>query len=187
MILKKLMASCVKGFQDVENILDQIHFLDGEGDSGEYLVRVAKSQNNKVIAFLDGEKRPKRGEERLRSEHPEVPVVKLDSGVDIEQLVPRDTYFQAVIACCSENGSAAEGVPDLSQEGFGQWVNNQKQRAKDNIFGRQIQDWLEESLSGTIPPKHQILMKAVELCSPEKIDTKKLQELLEHIRQALKS
>ena len=186
-MLEKLMLSGDKAFGDVNQILDQIHFLDGEGDSVEYFVRVAKSQNNKAIVFLDGEKRPKRGEDKLRSEHADAPVVKLDSGVDIEQLVPRDTYFQAVIACCSEDNSAAEGVPDLSQEGFGQWVNNQKQRAKDNIFGRQIQDWLEESLSGPIPPKHQILMKAIELCSPEKIDTKKLQELLQHIRQALKN
>ena len=186
-MLEKLMLSGDKAFGDVNQILEQIHFLDGEGDSVEYFVRVAKSQNNKAIVFLDGEKRPKRGEDKLCSEHANVPVVKLDSGVDIEQLVPRDTYFQAVTACCSEDNSAADGVPGLSQEGFGQWVNNQKQRAKDNMFGRQIQDWLRESLSGPIPPKHQILMKAIELCSPEKIGTKKLQELLEHIRQALNS
>ena len=186
MMLEKLMLSGDKAFADVNQILDQIHFLDGEGDSVEYLVRLAKSQNSKVIAFLDGEKRPKRGEDKLRSDHPDVPVVKLDSDVDIEQWVPRDIYFQAVTHCCSESGSKAEGVPNITQEGFEQWLAGQQQRVKDNVFGRQVQDWLQAILSGPIPPKHEIFMWAVDRCPPENIDTKKLQELLAQIRQALK-
>lgn len=184
-LLQKLMEGSIAGFEDVEDILDQIHFLDGEGDSVEFLVRLAKSQNVKVVVFLDGEKRPKKGEEKLKSDHPEVPVTKLDAGKDIEQLVPRDIYFQAVASCCQENGESQANAA-ITPDAFDNWLASQKQRVKDNVFGRQIQDYLTDTLAGPIPPKHKIMEKAVELCPPDKIASDKLRQLLDNIRQALR-
>ena len=62
------MEDSIAGFNGVDNILDQIHFLGGEGDSVEFFVCLAKSQNAKVVVFLDGEKRPKKGGEKLALE-----------------------------------------------------------------------------------------------------------------------
>ncbi len=184
-LLQKLMEGSIAGFADVDNILDQIHFLDGEGDSVEFLVRLAKSQNAKVVVFLDGEKRLKKGEEKLASDHPKVPVIKLDAGKDVEQLVPRDIYFQAVASCCQENGESQAGAV-IATDTFDNWLASQKQRVKDNVFGRQIQDYLKDTLAGPIPPKHKIMEKAIELCPSDKVTSDKLRQLLDNIRQALR-
>jgi len=185
-LLQKLMEGPIAGFEDANDILDQIHFLDGEGDSVEFLVRLAKSQNVKVVVFLDGEKRPKRGEEKLASDHPKVPVIRLDAGKDIEQLVPKDIYFQAVAASCWEDGES-EASAAITPATFEHWLASQKQRVKDNVFGRQIQDWLGEAFDGPIPPKHKIMEKAIELCPANKIATEKLLPLLQEVRDALRN
>ena len=183
-MLQKLMQGSIAGFNGVGDILDQIHILDGEGDSVEFLVRLAKSQNVKVVVFLDGENRPKKGEEKLASAHPDVPIIKLEVGRDIEQLVPRDIYFQAVAASCREDGES-EASAAITLDAFDHWLASQKQRVKDNIFGRQIQDWLADTLAGPTPPKHKIMEKAVALCPPEKVSPDKLRQLVEAIRNAL--
>ncbi len=183
-LLQKLMEGSIAGFNGVDNILDQIHFLDGEGDSVEFLVRLAKSQNAKVVVFLDGEKRPKKGEEKLASDHPEVRVIKLAAGEDIEQLVPRDIYFQAVAASCREDDES-EASTAITPEAFENWLASQKQRIQDNVFGRQVQDWLEDTLAGPLPPKHKIMEKAVVPCPSVQVSTEKLLQLVEAIRNAL--
>ncbi len=184
-MLQKLKEGTVTGFNDVDEILGQIHFLDGEGDSVEFLVRLAKSQNSRAVVWLDGERRPKKGEQKLRSDHSDVPIIKLDDSKDIEQLVPGDVYFRAIVDCCREDGCDEGAVSGLTPEGFGQWLGEQKQRVKENVFGRQVQDWLEDALSGPIPPKHKIMGKAVELCPAEKIECDKLSQLLQEIRRLL--
>ena len=183
-LLQKLMEGSIAGFNGVGDILDQIHFLDGEGDSVEFLVRLAKSQNVKVVVFLDEEKRPKKGEEKLASDHPDVPVIKLDAGKDIEQLVPRDIYFQAVATCCAENSPPDAGTT-ITPEAFDNWLASQKQGIKDKMFGGQVQDWLADTLSASVPPKHKIMGKTIDLCPPEKIASEKLRQLVGAIRNAL--
>ncbi|MDA8377855.1 MAG: AAA family ATPase [Planctomycetia bacterium] len=183
-ILQKLKNDSIEGFGDVNKTLDQIHFLDGEGDSVEFLVRLAKSQNAKVVVFLDGEKRPKKGEDKLASEHKDVTVIKFESGKDIEQIVPREIYFRAVAECCADNEESGAS-PAITQDEFDRWLASQKQRVKDNIFGRQIQDWLRVILSEPIPPKHKLMEKAIELCPSNNIDTGKLLELVRTISQSV--
>ena len=183
-ILQKLKHDSIEGFGDVNKILDQIHFLDGEGDSVELLVRMAKSQNAKVVVFLDEEKRQKKGEEKLASDHPEVRVIKLDSGKDIEQIVPREIYFQAVAQCGADDDESGANRA-VTQDGFDMWLASQKQQVRENVFGRQVQDWLANVLPGPIPPKHRLMEKAIELCPSSDIDTGKLRELVEAIRNAL--
>ena len=117
-------------------------------------------------------------------DHAEVPVITLDAGKDIEQLVPRDIYFQAVATCCQENSMPDAGTA-ITPEAFDNWLASQKQRVKDNVFGRQVQDWLEDTLAGPFPPKHKIMEKAVVLCPPDKVSTEKLLQLVEAIRNAL--
>jgi hypothetical protein len=99
-------------------------------------------------------------------------------------LVPRDIYFQAVAASCREDGESEASAP-ITPDGFDNWLGIQKPSVKTNIFGRQIQDWLADTLAGPIPPKHKIMEKAVELCPPDKIALDKFRELLKEIRESL--
>lgn len=182
-MMAKLSDAGLEGFKDVGDLLEQIHFLEGEGDSVEYFVRLAKSQNNKVVVFLDGETRPKAGEKKLAANHSEVTVIKLGAKQDIEQLVPTEVYLRAVVECCRE--VAPDDAGKISQEAFDEWLSRQLVTRQRLLFGRQVQDWLEDTLEGEIPKKHCLLAKAVDICDAKDIRAEKLLELIDAIRPHL--
>jgi hypothetical protein len=68
---------------------------------------------------------------------------------------------------------------------FDNWLASQKQGIKDKMFGGQVQDWLADTLSASVPPKHKIMGKTIDLCPPEKIASEKLRQLVGAIRNAL--
>lgn len=166
LLLRKL-ANSPERIEKLELVLSQSHFLDGQGDSYEYMVRLAKSQNVLPIVFLDGDKRHDPSE--VRKKHPEVPVITLPEKMEIEDLIPQSRYFEAMIEVLKLNSLEA------TETAFETWLQTAGPVSL-KMFTKRIERWLVDQFDVSLD-KARVLRRAVELCVVEDIKCKELYDL----------
>ncbi|NNM84477.1 MAG: AAA family ATPase [Phycisphaerales bacterium] len=185
-LLRRLEEGDTEGFKGVKEVLKGAHLFDGEGDSLDFSARFAESNGCRVVVLLDGDKHQRKGLSRLQSDHPEIPVIRLQKGSDFESLIARDDYFKAVASELAESEP-----PDINAESkalqiaFEQWLSQQECRSvKEAVFGKQVQIWLNSQ--GYFLSKYAIMERAV--ASPDlNLKAVRLPELAALVAAAKKS
>ncbi len=173
LVLKKLSDNGVIAAETLETLLPQTHILDGEGSSCEYMCRLAKSQNAKPVVFLDGDKHA--DVENIIEKHPEVPIVALATGVEFEEIVPKEKYIQAVAdVLADESGNISEAV-------FLEWEKNADLRPSV-MFSKRVERWLRDEFDKPLY-KPLVMRKAIDLTDVSEIHTSPFEQLVEAMRQ----
>lgn len=137
LLLRRLSEAKIPGFVEVEELLERIHWLPGDGDSYPYMVKLASQQGNQVLVVLDGDKRKKASS--IREENSEVGVVVLPDEQEAEDLVPRESYFAALKQLV--NGEASAKV---TMEAFAEWEAGQQAGRLQRRFSKRVGDWFLE-------------------------------------------
>lgn len=173
-IYDRLCRKPVAGFEGVDTVLSDIHFLDGTGDQYEYMVRLAKSQRAKPIIFLDGDKSGSL--KKTRDQHPEVPIILLSDGQEFEDLVPKSAYIAAVAKVHPDR-------PGITLEAYEAWLTGKKFKTT-LMFSKRVQRWLEDEFD--VEPKKPLIMEhAVRDVEIESVITGPLKALLDAMRKLL--
>jgi hypothetical protein len=173
LLFKKLHDAGVAGFQDVEDVLSQVHFLDGTGDSYEYMCRLAKSQNARAIVFLDGDK--PHAVKTLSEQHPDVPVIVLDPGQEFENLVPVPGYIAAASAVLKDK--------NITTELFDEWMQKTKPKASW-LLSKRVERWLDETFDRPLY-KPIVMEQAVDHEKVAEIQIEPLRKLLSEMKRLL--
>lgn len=178
-LIKKLTDAKSEGFQDAAKLLSLSHFLDGMGDSYEFLCRLAKSQGTRVVLFLDGDKRKRVEQQKVAETHKDVPIIFLKGREEFEQIVPVEVYFDAL---AEELGQVGKGKEFFDQWQI--WVKADGKRSR-MVFSKQVWHWVDDNFTEYATSKPAVMRKSVELVKPEAINAAPLRELLEAIRNHL--
>jgi predicted ATP-dependent endonuclease of OLD family len=177
-ILEKFKLAGIEGFQDFEEILSQSHFLEGGGDSFEYLCRLAKSQGAKPVIFLDGDKSKgssSRLMKKVREDHKDVPVVMLPEGEEFEQIVPAERYIEA-IAMDLEDVSGRMTTAD-----FDEWKVKQPHYER-KAYSKLVEEWIRVEFDERLN-KPRVMQKAVEITEAVNILPDRFRDLLAEMRK----
>ncbi len=178
-VIARLNSAGLLGEIDADKLLGLSTFLDGNGDSYEYLCRLAKAHGAKVILFLDGDKRRQVQKMDIAGKHPDVPVVFITGTKEFEQIVPETKYLQAL----AEEAEVNLG-DDPSQE-LATWTAAQAYRSKV-AFSKRVDQWFDERHTiDFFLSKKLIMERAIRLTDPTEIDATAIKELLGKIEQAL--
>lgn len=180
-LMRKFVDSNLPGFEDALKLLSLTHFLDGMGDSYEFLCRLAKSQGTRVILFLDGDKRKSVEKQKMKEKHPDVPIVFLPGQDEFEEIIPSDIYFEAL---AQELGSLGKG--NELQLKCNAWVDVDEKR-KRKAFSKRVWGWLEDDFGDCEVTKPSVMRKAVEIADVSKINAQPFLELLSRIRTHLEN
>jgi hypothetical protein len=175
LVYDKLNKAGVASFQDTREILAQIHFLDGEGDSYEYMVRLAKSQSAKPILFLDGDKSDQL--DAVRSKHPDVPIILLDADQEFENLIPEEDYLNAITKVYPK-------LVEVTIEKYRKYETDRKFKST-LLFSKRVERWLQDEFSIRSPNKHRIMEAAVGEMEIQKFNIVKIKHLLDKMRELL--
>jgi hypothetical protein len=172
-LLRKLDHERVAGFQGLSALLESSHFVCGWGSSISYYCKLARDQNARPIAFLDGDKR--REAEDLKKHR--VPTIELPRDSEFEQIVPPARYVAAV----AEEVEALElPAEKLTSEAFNTWLA--AAGLPDRLmFSKQVELWAEQ-VTGRSFCKHSVMLRAINLTPATEIDTRTLRELADAIR-----
>ncbi len=167
-LLLRLHGENVPGFERVPELLASSHFLDGEGDSFEYMCRLAKSQGCKPIIFVDGDKIRRIKQQRVEEQHRDVPIILLPDGQEFEDLVPRVSYFQAL---------AEVSEQDTQHDVFEQW-NATCGLPERVVFTKRVDRWLQDNFDGLSVDKPRTMKRALEISELEQISLESLRQLV---------
>ncbi|HZL42482.1 MAG TPA: hypothetical protein VFD66_04305, partial [Verrucomicrobiae bacterium] len=178
-IIRKLAESKVDGFEDAAKLMSLTHFLDGMGDSYEFLCRLASSHGTRVVLFLDGDKRQRVKQQKLDEICPEVSVILLPNRDEFEQLVPVRVYFDALAHELGETGTGEELLVKWRL-----WLTADEKRSR-LVFTKQVWHWVDETFEDYTATKPSVMRKAVELAVVEQINVVPLRMLLVAIRTHL--
>jgi hypothetical protein len=172
--LKSVLGSKL---DDLDLLLSQSHFLDGNGSSFEYMCRLATSQGARPIIFLDGDKQ--RDVARIRRETNDVPVITFAAGKEFEDAVPRESYISAVAKILGE------GAADITVERFDKWLTSAALRPTV-LFSKQVERWLRDAFDKPLN-KPMVMEEALRQTPPETIPQEPFVSLLDAMRKALAS
>jgi len=96
-LYEKLAQGNVAGFEEVDDVLSDVAFVAGNGDSVPYMVRLAASHGTAVVVVLDGDKRDGPVHHKLQAEGHVQAIVFLETSdgrkLELEQLVPEEHYL----------------------------------------------------------------------------------------------
>ncbi|MBZ0318487.1 MAG: ATP-binding protein [Anaerolineae bacterium] len=176
-LLQRLSKESIQGFEQAIHLLSQSHFINGQGDSFEYWCRLAKSQGSKVIIFVDGDKIRRVKQQDVSGKHPDVPIITLKEGQELEDLIPRECYFQAL----SEITGEAQ-----AQELFEIWHERTVLPPK-MMFSKRVERWLQDGLPDFTYYKAVVMKRALEMTETSQIDLNPMRQLVEVMRTSLKS
>tara|TARA_R110002072_G_scaffold303069_1_gene492593 strand:+ start:82781 stop:84472 length:1692 start_codon:yes stop_codon:yes gene_type:complete len=137
-LLLRLSADGKEGFEDVERLLANCHFVNGGGDSFDKLARVATSQGSSPIIFLDGDKQRRSRNLPNTEALNGVPVVELSEGLELEDIVPREDYLRAVAETHELD------TEKITPDAFAKWKTDTELPSyfAQKMFTKQIDDWL---------------------------------------------
>ncbi len=168
----------VERYKDLETLVGLVHFLSAGGSSFARWARIAKSQGNLVIVFVDGDHINRANQ--LQKEYPEIPVVHFYETKEFEDIVPRETYFQALADYAAENG--ADTSISISEDNFNQWEVDQEFNERV-LFSKRVAKWYKKHFSYDME-KAEVVDRAIEIAKLDEMDLSKIDELIEAIRQA---
>jgi ABC-type transport system involved in cytochrome c biogenesis ATPase subunit len=137
-LLARLSEANVAGFESAATWLGAIHFINGAGDSISTICTLARMQGVEAVIFLDGDKRNSALSNSLSTKHPDVPCIMLPERIDLEQVIPRHAYFEAVQAVHDLPAESA------TEDAFNTWLAESTQPYIQNrMFSRQVNDWMQ--------------------------------------------
>jgi len=175
-ILKRLWEKKIAGFELVDKILPQVHFLDGCGDSFDQLCKLAISHGTKPVVFLDGDKAGSRLN-KLRSRFPQVPIVLLEGASEFEEIVPMPNYIEALRNVMSEFHDDAD--KQLTEESFTLW-ENENQLPQQMAFTKRIDRWVQDTI-GLSVEKPRVMKEVLRVVPVEKVKYTKIAELVDRL------
>lgn len=178
-ILERLWKGDVEGFGDVGELLSQVHFLDGCGDSFDLLCKVAISNGTKPVVFLDGDKAGSRLN-KITKQCPNVPIVLLEGQSEFEEIVTREVFFEALRTVMAEFSS---DVSALTEANFEEWQGTKKLPEK-LAFSKRVDQWVHATICLGIE-KPLVMKKALQDTPLDSLENTKLLELVGRIREQL--
>ncbi len=164
-------------YRDLESLLGLIHFLPAGGSSFARWARIAKSQGNRVIVFVDGDQVNRAN--KLQKEYPEIPVVHFCETKEFENIVTCDVYFAALSEYARSNNPELSEV--VSKEAFETWEEQQDFPEKF-LFSKRVAKWYKEVFDYDME-KAEVMDIAVERVKLEDIDMSKIDALIDAIRE----
>lgn len=173
LLLLRLAAAKEVGFDPVERLLSQAHFLDGMGDQFGYMCRLARSQGATPVVFLDGDKRKHLAKFGLDG----VPTVLLDGESEFEELVPTDVYLRAVAELVGDTAGRVTG------DNFRDWSSAAGLPAR-MVFTKRVGRWLD-ALDLLEPAKARVMRRAIELVDAAQVTTGPLLKLVAEMKRLL--
>ena len=151
-LLERLKETSPKGFENLDEVLSHAHFLDGQGDSYEYLCRLAKSQGARPVILVDGDK--VKSLKSVVEKHSDVVGIHLDAGTEFEDVVPAGIYIQAVAAVLQVQ------TGEVSLAGFERWAVGQPRKLP---FSKMVERWLQDDFDGKALHKPTVMRAAIGL------------------------
>ncbi|MCB0208409.1 MAG: AAA family ATPase [Anaerolineae bacterium] len=173
LLLKRLYKEKFEGFQKIDQLLAQTHLLDGQGDSFEFMCRLAKSQGAHPIIFVDGDKL--RQLKKTKKVHPDVPIIALKEAQEFEEIVPESIYFNALNEITSQN---------IQVDNFKKW-NQTKNLPIQMMFSKRVERWLQDNHPDIRFDKPKIMKKALELVDLSEIDLLPFRKLVDNMTHLL--
>ena len=178
LLLEKLAGTNGIDKERLELLMSHIHIIDGEGSTFDKMCELALSQNVKVVTFLDGDK--KKEWAKCSKRLPDVEGVMLGDHQEIEDLVPKSSYLEAVASLLG----AKEG--EMTMETFSEWKATKPAKA-DKMFSKWVEWWVHELGYDKAPPKHLTLKQAIENTPAEKITAAPIIDLFNTIDKLAKN
>jgi hypothetical protein len=171
-LLKKLADAGIIDGTKLSMLLPLTHILDGEGSSFRHMCHLAVSQNATPIVFLDGDKQSE--SHQFSKDNPEIRVVSLTEGLEVEDLISRDVYFRAI------SEILGGGSTEINEQAFVAWEKVSKPKPS-TMFSKRVERWLYETdLAGRRKlVKHVVLSKAIMLADASQIHADPLKRLFE--------
>lgn len=120
---------------------------------------------------MDGDKRHLAQSEKVKKQLPGVPIVHLDEGEEIEDLVPRATYFAALAELTSQDPS------EMTDVRFEEWAAP-KGFKKTLLFSKRVDLWLSEEYPDVAYSKPAVMRRCASTVPLAKLRTEKLRDLV---------
>jgi len=187
-LILKLCDAGYDGFENVRGLIDQFHLINGDGDSFDKLCRFAEAQDSTPVVLLDGDKKARLRELRKLEWWDRIPVIELPDGIEFEQIVPREKYFDALQAVHGEDVVADDNDPTivLSISKFDEWLNALPERelTRKKMFSKQVEEWMKSI--GVRLNKPRVMLQAVEITDVNQLHADcipRLKDLLAKISQ----
>ena len=146
----------------------------GYGEFEKWL-KFAKCNGVLPILFYDGDQIAKA--QKIADDYSNVPVLWLDADKEFENIVPRETYFQAL-------AEIVPGTRNITQDEFEKW-EAKATLPQQMMFTKRIKKWLKAEF-GTGLDKPNVMAKAIELADLDKLKMTKIDELINKIRETSK-
>lgn len=172
---ERLRDGGIDGFKDVDDILSQIHFLEGGGDQFPYFCRLAKSQNARPIIFLDGDKQ--RAAAAVHNDHPDVPIVLLPAHEELENAVPVEVYLGAVAKIHELDPTR------VTAAAFNDWCTK-RQLKQSMMFSKRVEFWLSDEFETNLN-KPRAMEEAIRNVPLDQLTVDPFRRLTEAIRNLL--
>lgn len=179
-LLFKLFSDKISGFEFVDVLLSNCHFLDGMGDSFEYICRIAASQGTHPILFVDGDKSRKVKQLINAGKLHNVPIVQLKDSTEFEELVPTNRYFQALASDMDHPHSS----DDLNRD-YTEFIKNHSTDLSKYMFSKKISLWLGECHVEYRYEKPRVMKKTINITPSKEINTSDLRVLVNYITNAV--
>ena len=178
-LFKRLIAeSSDERHADLDSLVGLVHFLGGGGTSFARWARMAHSQRSNTIVFVDGDQI--NNAKRIKEDFPEVPIVHFTEDKEFEDIVTRDTYFQALTQYAAANG--ADASITLSEDEFEKWEHNQG-FGEEVLFSKRAAKWYKALFNYNME-KAEVMDLAIKNANLDDMDLIKINELIKSIREA---
>lgn len=140
------------------NLLWRLSFVVGAGGSGKipYWIEFAKGQSVKPIVLVDGDRVSEA--ETWKKDYDGVDIFHLDAREEFEDLVPHDTYIEALGEVLAEVGKANDKVTKAE---FDKWWQSSG-LPEQMMFSKRVDKWLRSEFS-TCLDKPKVMDKAIDL------------------------
>ncbi len=163
--------------EDMRTLLSQIHILDGIGTGWASRCDLAVSQGANPIIFVDGDDIKKVKQAQIKNKFPDIPIITLSEGLEFEDIVPREQYFQALAEITKQ---------DTTEEKYNEWEKNQSLHPK-MMFSKRVTRWLQDEFEIFSFKKYEVMKKALDLVDDFSLlnEGDKFKDLVEEIKNQL--
>ncbi len=165
-----------ENYEVLETLVNLIHLLPAGGSSFDRWARMATSQDNRVIVFVDGDQISRA--KKLQKDFPDIPLIHFPETNEFEDIVPRETYFAALAEYARSNGMDATKV---TEQAYMEWVTSQKLAGR-MLFSKRVSKWYKELFDYDME-KAEVMDIAIERVKLENIDMSKIDELIDAIKE----
>ena len=171
--------------QELHRLVGLVHFLGAEGSSFVRWAKMAKSQPGvKPIVFVDGDQISRA--KQVTDVYCDIPVISFEKTKEIEDIVPREVYFEALSLYAASNNAKCSVT--LSLDEFTKWKADQSFQPSE-LFSKRVCKWYKEVCNYGLE-KAEVMDKAIEIVDLDDLykskldDISKIDELIEAIREA---